>query len=348
MGKRDKRALGEHAEKLALKAQTIELGLRKRPTLRRLDGNGGLSRRFLICRFAVASRGRKLRERLEHIFLASAGTPGYLDGVVLREQGVFDGGEHRERRCERGGPALCAREVVRGKATIDTVLQKRLRVLDELLKLDGSVRGHVLGGVEVVGQGDGAQLDPRFTRLGRHRGVDELQRAVGRLLTCGVTVEEIDDLLLRMTTENADVAHGERRAERGHRVAHSPFVKRDDIGVSFAHDSDAARCHGDFRLIKAIEHLRLVEQRRLLGVEVFWLPLPDDAPAERDAVARHVVYGEHDAVVETIAQLALGVTAAYVRLDHFVGLKTFRRKMARELAAPRGEPEVPVMRDLPA
>ena len=43
-----------------------------------------------------------------------------------------------------------------------------------------------------------------------------------------------------MTSEYANVAHGERRAERGHRVAHSPFVKRDDIGVSFAHDGNAA------------------------------------------------------------------------------------------------------------
>ena len=149
-----------------------------------------------------------------------------------------------------------------------------------------------------------------------------------------------------MTSEDTDVAHGERRSKRGHRVAHSPFVKRDDIGVSFAHDGHATRCHGDFRLVKAIEYLRLVEQRRLLGVEVFRLPLPDDAPAERDAVARHVVYREHDAVVETVAQLALGITAAHVSLDHLVGLKAFRRKMAREHAAPGGEPEVPVMRDL--
>ena len=210
------------------------------------------------------------------------------------------------------------------KTTIDAVFQKRLRVLDKFLKLGGAVRGHVLSRVEVVGQGDGAQLDPRFARLGRHRGVDELQCSVGRLLTCGVTVEEIDNLLLRMTSKYANVAHGERRAERGHRVAHSPFVKRDDIGVSFAHDGNAARRHGDFRLVETVEHLRLVEQRRLLGIEVFRLAFPDDAPAERDAVSRHVVYGEHDAVVETVAQLALGITAAHVRLDHLVGLEAFR------------------------
>ena len=60
------------------------------------------------------------------------------------------------------------RKVVRSKTAIDAVLQKRLRVLDKFLKLGGAVRGHVLGRVEVVGQGDGAQLDPRFARLGRH------------------------------------------------------------------------------------------------------------------------------------------------------------------------------------
>ena len=237
---------------------------------------------------------------------------------------------------------------MRSKTTVDAVLQKRLRVLDKFLKLGGSVRGHVLGRVEVVGQSDSAQLDPCLARLGRHRGVDELQRPVGRLLACGVAVEKIDDLLLRVTSEDADVAHGERRAERGHRVAHSPFVKRDDIGVAFAHDGDAARRHGDFRLVEAVEHLRLVEQWRLLGIEVFRLPLPDDAPAERNAVARHIVYGEHDAVVETVAQLALGITAAYVRLDHLVGLETLRRKMARKHAAPGGEPQVPIVRDLAA
>ena len=168
MGKRDKRALGKHAEKLALETQTVELGFRKRPTRLALGGDRGLSRRFLIRRFTVARGRRKLRERLERIFLAGAGTPGDLDSVVLRKQRVLDGSKHRERRCERGRPTLCAREVVRSKATVDAVLQKRLRVLDELLKLGGAVRGHVLGRVEVVGQSDSAQLDPCLARLGRH------------------------------------------------------------------------------------------------------------------------------------------------------------------------------------
>ena len=159
-----------------------------------------MSRRLLGRRFAVANGGRKLRERLEHILLAGTGTPRDLDSVVLRGRGVLDGSKHRERRCECGGPALRARKIMRSKTTIDAVFQKRLRVLDKFLKLGGAVRGHILSRVEVVGQGDGAQLNPRFARLGRHRGVNELQCSVGRLLTCGVTVEEIDNLLLRMTS----------------------------------------------------------------------------------------------------------------------------------------------------
>ena len=60
VGKCDKRVLGEHAEKLALETQAVELGLRKRPARRTLGGNGGLSRRLLGRCFAVANGGRKL------------------------------------------------------------------------------------------------------------------------------------------------------------------------------------------------------------------------------------------------------------------------------------------------
>ena len=89
-----------------------------------------------------------------------------------------------------------------------------------------------LGRVEVVGQRDGEQVDARGAGLGRHGGVDELQGAIGGSLARGVAVEQVHDAFARMTREHADMRAGERRSQRGDRVADAGLVHGDDVGVA--------------------------------------------------------------------------------------------------------------------
>ena len=48
-----------------------------------------------------------------------------------------------------------------------------------------------------------------------------------------------------------------------------------------------------------------MEERRFTGVEVFWLTRADNAAAERDALALHIVDGKHGAVEEAILRAKL-------------------------------------------
>ena len=62
---------------------------------------------------------------VDHVLLAGAHARGYLHGVVAREHGVLDGGQHLQRVGEGGGAALGAAEVMARKAALDAVLQQR-------------------------------------------------------------------------------------------------------------------------------------------------------------------------------------------------------------------------------
>ena len=283
---------------------------------------------------------------VDHVLLAGAHARGYLHGVVAREHGVLDGGQHLQRVGKGGGAALGAAEVMARKAALDAVLQQRLGVRDELLQLLGTALGHEVGRVEVVRQRDGSQLDAALARLGRHGVVDERERPVGGALARLVAVEEVHDRMLRMARQQADMAHGERGAQRGHRIPHARLVQRDDVGVALHHHGYAGRGHGRFRLVHTVEHLRLVEQRSLLRVQVLRLALAHHASAEGDALALRIVDGEHDAVVEAVAQLAPVVRQRHVRLHHLVGLEALRRQVAHQLPVPRRKTELPGLRHL--
>ena len=126
---------------------------------------------------------------VDHVLLAGAHARGYLHGVIAREHGVLDGGQHLQRVGKGGGAALGAAEVMARKAALDAVLQQRLGVRDELLQLLGTALGHEVGRVEVVRQRDGSQLDAALARLGRHGVVDERERPIGGALACLVAVE---------------------------------------------------------------------------------------------------------------------------------------------------------------
>ena len=96
-----------------------------------------------------------------------------------------------------------------------------------------------LGGVEVIGQRHGEQVDAGDAGLGRHGGVDKLQGAIGGALTCGVAVEQVHDAVAGMTRQHADVRARERRSQSGDRIADAGLVHGDDVGVALRHHGHA-------------------------------------------------------------------------------------------------------------
>ena len=74
----------------------------------------------------------------------------------------------------------------------------------------------------------------------------------------------------------------ERRTERGNDVGEARLVHGDDIGVTLT-DDGLPRCdHGVLRTVEREEVLPLVEDGRLLGVEVLGLGIGEHATAKAD------------------------------------------------------------------
>ena len=202
--------------------------------------------------------------------------------------------------------------------------------------------------VEVIGQRHGGKLDARMPGFGGHRRIDELQRAIGSALACGIAIEQVNDAVARMAREHADMLARERGAQCSHDVFDAVLVHGDDVGVALANDRRPRRGHRRLRLVEREQHAPFMEQRRLLGVEVFRLALADHATAEGDAAAGFVVDGEHHAIEESVPQMPIAACEGDVRLDHLVRLEALRRQVAHQSPAPRGEPEPPGFRHLPA
>lgn len=111
-------------------------------------------------------------------------------------------------------------------------------------------------------------------------------------------------------------------------------MKRDHIGVAFDDKGHTRGSHRGLRLVKAVEHFGLVEERRFTGVEVFWLTRADNAAAERDALALHIVDGKHGAVEETILRAeVVAASHGHIRFDHLRFAEPQRRKMRHPAAA---------------
>ena len=296
--------LAGQGQKLPLEAQAVALGLGKRAA--RGLGHGSFGGGLLLAGAAGHLQGR---QALQHVGLLDAETamgpqarPG-AHGVVLRHQRVLDGGEHRQARVQRAIAAGRRVQVEAVEAPLEAELDERQRPFHHLLQGFRAFRLHELGRILVVRQGDGQKLHGVAVLVGDALA-DEGQGAIGRLLARRVAVEQVDDLLGRVLGEHPDVPHGERRAQGGHHVGDPGLVQRDDVGVALHHDGAAGGGHASLRLIKPVEHLGLVEQRRFLGVQVLRLAGADDAAPEGHAVALGVEDGEHHALVEAVAHRA--------------------------------------------
>lgn len=164
-----------------------------------------------------------------------------------------------------------AREVVAVDATVDAVFEQRLRIVEQRLHCFSARGLHVFSGILVIGNGSGEEIDAHDARFWGHARVDELERAIGCTLACCIAIEEVDDLGFRVVRENSDMLARERSAQRCHRIGEARLVKRDHIGVAFDDKGHTRGSHRGLRLVKAVEHFGLVEERRFTGVEVFWL-----------------------------------------------------------------------------
>ena len=121
---------------------------------------------------------------------------------------------------------------------------------------------------------------------------------------------------------------GQRRSQRCHRIVNARAMKRYDIGIAFHHNGIARSSHSGFRLVKAVEHRGLMEQRCFLGIQVLRLTIADNAPAKCYAIPLHIANGKHDAVVESIAHTSVIAPQSNVCFHHFIGRETLRAQMA--------------------
>ena len=99
----------------------------------------------------------------------------------------------------------------------------------------------------------------------------------------------------------------ERRAARGDRGRHAGQVARHDVGVPLDHDD--AMTSGDLALgeVEPVEHLCLLVERCLGGVEVLrTVVVIEQAPcSEADDLAGHVADRPDDTTAEAVVDAAL-------------------------------------------
>ncbi len=258
---------GKHHQ-LALQLAAVDLLGRKRTAHRcgrdRLCATGGrlphgaaapLPRLLVIGHTRRAQAGQ-----LRHdVLLARAAAARNLARVILRQKRILDGSQNRKRIGKRRGPPLGTSEIPSAQASLDTVFQKRFRLIDEHFQFVSPMAFQKFRRVEVVGQGDGGKLDARMARLGRHGRIDELKRTIGRPLPSRVAVEQVYDAVARVTRKHADMLARERGAQGCHGVGDAALVHGDDVGVPFAHHRHAGGGHGGLRPVEREQHAPLVE-----------------------------------------------------------------------------------------
>ena len=207
---------------------------------------------------------------------------------------------------ERGHPPLDGLEVVARERVADHELEHRRARVDEGAHRGIAAREPQVARVEAVGSdGDeGLRREPLLLAEGAHR----------RLLAGRIAVEREHDLAdARVVAEHAsqhlDVVDAERRAARGDRGGDAGEVARHDVGVPLDHD-DAVGL-GDVALgqVEAVEHLRLVVDRRLGSVQVLraLVVVEEPARAEADGLPGDVADGPDQPAAEPVVDAAIAL-----------------------------------------
>ncbi len=236
--------------------------------------------------------GRALRRPLHlraRLLDVDADHAGQLAGERLDLGLVADAGDQPRRPAHRVDPAVGSVEVVAADDVGQHEPVERDPPRDELAHRGVALLDPQVARVEAV-------------RLDRDVGLgDEVLVAVEGaqrgLLPGGVAVEGEDHLapeLLVVVQEPAQdpgVVVAERRAAGGDRRGHSGQVAGHHVGVALDHDRLGGAGHVAARQVDAVEHLALLVDRGLGGVEVLRLDpvvVEDPARAEPDRVAAGV------------------------------------------------------------
>ncbi len=246
---------------------------------------------------------------------------------------------------QRLDPAVHRVEIVVGQQTADGELEQR-----------DPPRHQVLHGRVTLGQPKLAGVHPlrRDGDVGLAReGLVALERLQRGLLPRLVTVEGEDDL----TTEGVVVHHqlaqhphvllAERRAGRGHRRGHPGLVQGHHVGVAL--DDHHLVSPGDlaFGLVQTEQHLRLLEDRALAGVEVLRLDgvvVEQAAGAEPDDVPAPVLDRPHQPPVEPVDGTAPALLGD-LRLVQLGQLEAVAQQVFGQLVpATGGEPAAEALR----
>ena len=185
----------------------------------------------------------------------------------------------------------------------------------------GAVLGDEVGRVQAL-------RDDHHHRLHRGELLLERERTLGGSCARLVGVER-QDRALGEPAELAEVPLPQRRAARGDRVLDAGLHQPDHVGVALDHEHLAARGHRLTRAMQVVEHLVLLVDRRLGGVEVLGLLARtriggQDASAEPDPPALQVVDGEGHPAAEPVADLAVVTAGGQPRLQQDLGAEVAR------------------------
>ena len=227
------------------------------------------------------------------------------DVLGLQER-VAEVGDDRRRRAERADTAFDGRQAEALHPLVqDELHHGGLRVEE---RADGAVaaREPEVARVESVGpDGDvGLRVEPLGVGEGAERG----------LLAGGIRVEREDHfarcgVVAHHAAEHRDVIAAERRAARRDRGRDAGEMARHDVGVPLDDDDLVAAGDVALREVEPVEHLGLLVDRRLGGVEVLGavVVLEEPARAEAQHLPRDIADGPHDAAAEAVVDAPLSL-----------------------------------------
>ena len=147
--------------------------------------------------------------------------------------------------------------------------------------------------------------------------LDKRQRPVERAVSgaeAGPVAVETHHRLGPRPPDQLQLLLRQRRAKRGNGMTEARLAERDDIHIAFSHDQPAAlaMAEGLARRLVTVQHVRLVEERRIAGIEVFRLGVGLQRPAAKgDDPAARVGDREHQPAAESV----IGLPALVAFLD---------------------------------
>ncbi len=144
------------------------------------------------------------------------------------------------------------------------------------------------------------QCDESERLAGFQQRQRSLRRPAGGPLARGIAIET-QHRLVRHAPQQLDLAFGQRGAERRDRRADPGANQRDHIHIAFRHHDAALFARRRPCRRHVVEHLALVEERRIRRVEIFGLLVGLQRPrAESDGPAAPVGDREHYPSAETV------------------------------------------------